>query len=136
MFALVTRHLLIDSAISFRVRACAHPTVQCVLRESQVIRESKEKQIDELKKMLENSADSMTNECEKKVRSFQVFLTLKHLVTSRRLSEAPVSRPRRHRRHLSETKPFYSLTLCLESQSYLLFLRRGNECSPPLRKLL
>lgn len=44
------------------------PTVQCVLRESQVIRESKEKQIAELKKMLEQSADSLTNECEKKVK--------------------------------------------------------------------
>lgn len=43
------------------------PTVQCVLRETQVICESKEKQITELKKMLEQSADSLTNECEKKV---------------------------------------------------------------------
>lgn len=44
-----------------------YPTVQCVLQESQVIRETKEKQIAELKKMLEHSADSLTNECEKKV---------------------------------------------------------------------
>lgn len=51
------------------VRTCVYPTVQCVLRESQVIRESKEQQIAELKKMLEHSADSLTNECEKKVRS-------------------------------------------------------------------
>ncbi|XP_075880226.1 centrosomal protein of 112 kDa [Nelusetta ayraudi] len=43
--------------------------VQCVLRESQVIHESKEKQIAELKKMLEQSADSLTNECEKKLHA-------------------------------------------------------------------
>lgn len=51
----------------FLLCVCAYPTVQCVLRESQVIRESKEKQIAELKKMLEHNADSLTNECEKKV---------------------------------------------------------------------
>lgn len=50
---------------------CVSPTVQCVLQESQVIRETKEKQIAELKKMLEHSADSLTNECEKRVRSLK-----------------------------------------------------------------
>lgn len=86
------------------------PTVQCVLRESQVIRESKEKQIAELKKMLEQSADSLTNECEKKVwsaklKSFKEFFpTPKPLTASRQMSEAPASRPRRRR--LSETEPF------------------------------
>ena len=43
------------------------PTVQSVLRESQVICESKEKQIAELKKMSDQSADSLKNEWEKKV---------------------------------------------------------------------
>lgn len=48
---------------------CAHavPTVQSALRESQVICESKEKQIAELKKMSDQSTDSMKNEWEKKV---------------------------------------------------------------------
>ncbi|KAF7666395.1 hypothetical protein LDENG_00107860 [Lucifuga dentata] len=41
--------------------------VQSVLRESQVICESKEKQIAELKKMSDQSADSLKNECEKKL---------------------------------------------------------------------
>lgn len=43
------------------------PTVQSVLRESQVICESKEKQIAELKKMSDQSTDSLKNEWEKKV---------------------------------------------------------------------
>lgn len=43
------------------------PAVQSVLRESQVICESKEKQIAELKKMSDQSADSLKNEWEKKV---------------------------------------------------------------------
>lgn len=42
-------------------------TVQSVVRESQVICESKEKQIAELKKMLDQSTDSLKNEWEKKV---------------------------------------------------------------------
>lgn len=46
---------------------CVDPAVQCALQESEVIRETKEKQIAELRKMLEHSADSLTNECEKKV---------------------------------------------------------------------
>lgn len=45
-----------------------YPTVQSLLRESQVIRQSKDKQIAELKKMLDQSADSLKNEWEKKVR--------------------------------------------------------------------
>lgn len=48
------------------VCVCA-PTVQSVLRESQVICESKEKQIAELKKMSDQSTDSLKNEWEKKV---------------------------------------------------------------------
>ncbi|XP_045575960.1 centrosomal protein of 112 kDa isoform X2 [Salmo salar] len=40
--------------------------VQSVVRESQVIRESKEKQIGELKKMSDQSTDSLKNEWEKK----------------------------------------------------------------------
>ncbi|KAM3863887.1 centrosomal protein of 112 kDa [Diretmus argenteus] len=43
--------------------------VQSVLRESQVISESKEKQIAELKKMLDQSADSLKNEWEKKLHA-------------------------------------------------------------------
>lgn len=43
-------------------------TVQSVVRESQVIRESKEKQIGELKKMSDQSTDSLKNEWEKKVK--------------------------------------------------------------------
>ncbi|XP_068434263.1 centrosomal protein of 112 kDa isoform X2 [Clinocottus analis] len=43
--------------------------VQSVLRESQVIRESKEKQIAELKKMSDQSSDSMKNEWEKKLHA-------------------------------------------------------------------
>ncbi|XP_056144442.1 centrosomal protein of 112 kDa [Lampris incognitus] len=43
--------------------------VQSVLRESQVIRESKEKQIAELKKMSDQSADSLKNEWEKKLHA-------------------------------------------------------------------
>ncbi|XP_051244814.1 centrosomal protein of 112 kDa isoform X3 [Dicentrarchus labrax] len=42
---------------------------QSVLRESQVICESKEKQIAELKKMLDQSADSLKNEWEKKLHA-------------------------------------------------------------------
>uniref|UniRef100_A0A3Q4G2N6 Centrosomal protein 112 n=1 Tax=Neolamprologus brichardi TaxID=32507 RepID=A0A3Q4G2N6_NEOBR len=43
--------------------------VQSVLRESQVICESKEKQIAELKKMSDQSADSLKNEWEKKLHA-------------------------------------------------------------------
>ncbi|XP_030646111.1 centrosomal protein of 112 kDa [Chanos chanos] len=43
--------------------------VQSLVRESQVIRESKEKQIAELKKMSDQSADSMKNEWEKKLHA-------------------------------------------------------------------
>lgn len=50
------------------VCVCA-PTVQVLLRESQIISESKDKQIAELKKMSEHSADSLRNEWEKKVRT-------------------------------------------------------------------
>lgn len=48
------------------MRVCIS-AVQSVLRESQVIRESKEEQIAELKKMLDLGADSLKNEWEKKV---------------------------------------------------------------------
>lgn len=44
-------------------------TVQTLLRESQVIREAKEKQIVELKKMCEQSNESLNNEWEKRVRN-------------------------------------------------------------------
>lgn len=44
------------------------PVVQSLLRESQVIRQTKEKQISELKKMSDQSAESLKNEWEKKVR--------------------------------------------------------------------
>ncbi|XP_076121376.1 centrosomal protein of 112 kDa isoform X1 [Alosa pseudoharengus] len=43
--------------------------VQSLVRESQVIRENKEKQITELKKMAEQSADSLKNEWEKKLHA-------------------------------------------------------------------
>ncbi|XP_063040099.1 centrosomal protein of 112 kDa [Engraulis encrasicolus] len=43
--------------------------VQSLVRESQVIRENKEKQITELKKMAEQSADSLRNEWEKKLHA-------------------------------------------------------------------
>ncbi|KAK1798990.1 hypothetical protein P4O66_007260, partial [Electrophorus voltai] len=43
--------------------------VQSLLRESQVIRQSKEEQIAELKKMADQSADSLKNDWEKKVRA-------------------------------------------------------------------
>lgn len=52
---------------SLRESLCA-PTVQVLLRESQIISESKDKQIAELKMMSEHSADSLRNEWEKKVR--------------------------------------------------------------------
>lgn len=55
------------TALCVFVCVCS-PTVQSVLRESQVICESKEKQIAELKKMSDQSADSLKNEWEKKVR--------------------------------------------------------------------
>uniref|UniRef100_A0A673IIB7 Centrosomal protein 112 n=1 Tax=Sinocyclocheilus rhinocerous TaxID=307959 RepID=A0A673IIB7_9TELE len=42
--------------------------VQSLLQESQVIRQTKEKQISELKKMSDQSAESLKNEWEKKVR--------------------------------------------------------------------
>lgn len=55
------------------------------MRESQVIRESKEKQIGELKKMSDQSTDSLKNEWEKKVKEswraevdFQPTLAPKH----------------------------------------------------------
>ncbi|NXK62772.1 CE112 protein, partial [Sylvietta virens] len=41
--------------------------VQTLVRESQVVREAKEKQIEELKKMCEQSNDSLNNEWEKRV---------------------------------------------------------------------
>ncbi|NXN02761.1 CE112 protein, partial [Sylvia borin] len=41
--------------------------VQTLIRESQVVREAKEQQIEELKKMCEQSNDSLNNEWEKKV---------------------------------------------------------------------
>lgn len=44
------------------------PVVQSLLRESQVIRQTKEKQISELKKMSDQSAESLKNEWEKKVK--------------------------------------------------------------------
>ena len=50
------------------MRSPHHPTVESGLRESQVIRESKEKQIAELKKMSDQSSSSLHNEWEKKVR--------------------------------------------------------------------
>ncbi|XP_017306633.1 centrosomal protein of 112 kDa isoform X5 [Ictalurus punctatus] len=43
--------------------------VQSLLRESQIIRQSKDKQIAELKKMSDQSADSLKNEWEKKVHT-------------------------------------------------------------------
>nr|XP_014341693.1 PREDICTED: centrosomal protein of 112 kDa isoform X2 [Latimeria chalumnae] len=43
--------------------------VQNLVRESQVIRESKEKQIEELKKMSDQSTDSLKNEWEKKLHN-------------------------------------------------------------------
>ncbi|XP_057202340.1 centrosomal protein of 112 kDa [Triplophysa rosa] len=43
------------------------PVVQSLLRESQVIRQTKEKQISELKKMSDQSAESQKNEWEKKL---------------------------------------------------------------------
>uniref|UniRef100_U3IT51 Centrosomal protein 112 n=1 Tax=Anas platyrhynchos platyrhynchos TaxID=8840 RepID=U3IT51_ANAPP len=43
--------------------------VQTLVRESQVIREAKEKQIVELKKMCEQSADSLNNEWEKRLHN-------------------------------------------------------------------
>lgn len=56
-----------------------------MVRESQVIRESKEKQIGELKKMSDQSTDSLKNEWEKKVKEswraevdFQPTLAPKH----------------------------------------------------------
>ncbi|KTG35592.1 hypothetical protein cypCar_00024535 [Cyprinus carpio] len=45
------------------------PVVQSLLRESQVIRQTKEKQISELKKMSDQSAESLKNEWEKKLHA-------------------------------------------------------------------
>lgn len=42
-------------------------TVQTLVRESQVVREAKEQQIVELKKMCEQSNDCLNNEWEKRV---------------------------------------------------------------------
>lgn len=50
---------------SFHISLCI--PVQTLLRESQIIRETKEAQILELKKMCEQSAESLKNEWEKKV---------------------------------------------------------------------
>jgi hypothetical protein len=43
-------------------------TVQTLIRDCQVIRETKENQITELKKICEQSAESLNNDWEKKVR--------------------------------------------------------------------
>uniref|UniRef100_A0A672M394 Centrosomal protein of 112 kDa-like n=1 Tax=Sinocyclocheilus grahami TaxID=75366 RepID=A0A672M394_SINGR len=45
------------------------PVVQSLLRESQVIRQTKEKQISELKKMSDQSGESLKNEWEKKLHA-------------------------------------------------------------------
>lgn len=61
-------HPLEERPDSLFVCLCPNsPTVQSVLRESQIICESKEKQIAELKKLSDQSADSIKNEWEKKV---------------------------------------------------------------------
>lgn len=57
----------LKQVLGLRGSACS-PTVQVLLRESQIVNESKDKQIAELKKMSEHSADSLRNEWEKKVR--------------------------------------------------------------------
>jgi len=54
--------------VSTSLSLSSPPVVQSLLRESQVIRQTKEKQIIELKKMSDQSAESLKNEWEKKVR--------------------------------------------------------------------
>ncbi|KAG9343858.1 hypothetical protein JZ751_013242, partial [Albula glossodonta] len=54
----------------FTVTALMPPSAaQSLVRESQVVRESKDKQIVELKKMLDESADNVKNEWEKKLHT-------------------------------------------------------------------
>lgn len=81
------------------------PAVQCVLRESQVICDSKDRQIAELKKMSEQSADSLKNESEKKVRRKvkQLSFSFPVPLISRKMFDAQASRPRCK---LSEAKLF------------------------------
>lgn len=57
----------LKQVLGLRGSLCAS-TVQVLLRESQIISERKDKQIAEVKKMSEHSADSLRNEWEKKVR--------------------------------------------------------------------
>lgn len=52
-------------------------TVQTLVRESQVVREAKEKQIVELKKLCEQSTDSLNNEWEKRVMNSALFFFFK-----------------------------------------------------------
>lgn len=53
----------------FRLGFVSFLTVQMLVRESQVVREAKEKQIVELKKLCEQSTDSLNNDWEKRVMS-------------------------------------------------------------------
>lgn len=60
-------HLIVCFDCVFVYICVCSSTVQSVLRESQVICESKDKQIAELKKLSDQSTDSLKNEWEKKV---------------------------------------------------------------------
>ncbi|XP_056870716.1 centrosomal protein of 112 kDa isoform X3 [Takifugu flavidus] len=66
--------------------ACS-PTVQVLLRESQVINESKDKQIAELKKMSEHSADSLRNEWEKKLHTAAAEMELEKFELQKKHSD-------------------------------------------------
>ncbi|TWW69964.1 Centrosomal protein of 112 kDa [Takifugu flavidus] len=61
--------------------------VQVLLRESQVINESKDKQIAELKKMSEHSADSLRNEWEKKLHTAAAEMELEKFELQKKHSD-------------------------------------------------
>lgn len=101
-------------------------TVQVLLRESQIISESKDKQIAELKKMSEHSADSLRNEWEKKVRTKNEGLGL--AVTQAKLGgkcQMTVYRQNLLSCTADPTfppKPANSAGVCLNSSGVCLFL--------------
>uniref|UniRef100_A0A674NH39 Centrosomal protein 112 n=1 Tax=Takifugu rubripes TaxID=31033 RepID=A0A674NH39_TAKRU len=61
--------------------------VQVLLRESQIINESKDKQIAELKKMSEHSADSLRNEWEKKLHTAAAEMELEKFELQKKHSD-------------------------------------------------
>ncbi|NWX19366.1 CE112 protein, partial [Aegotheles bennettii] len=62
--------------------------VQTVVRELQVVREAKEKQIEELKKMCEQSNDSLNNEWEKKLHNAVAEMEKKNFTIQKKHTES------------------------------------------------